>query len=69
MRVASIIISALGLVGMASYIIAALMVPVVLYKGFKQKTWKLGKIAIAMFVGGILLQIVALMVLAAIKSV
>jgi len=67
-NIVSIILGALSLIGFVSYVIAFFISPVALYKGFKNKNWKLGKILIAMFICGLVLQFASMTIYMIIKS-
>ena len=68
-RILSVLLGFLGLVGTASYFIGFIVSPVALYKGFIKKDWKMGKIILIMIVGGFVLQFITLIIYGAIKSV
>ena len=69
MNIVNIIFGSLGLIASAAQIIAFLLLPLSLYKGFRYKNWKLGKISIIMFVGGFVAQIIVMGLWTLIKKV
>lgn len=68
MMIINLISGLIALVAVLSMVCAIVLIPFFLYKGLKNKNWKLSKIAGLMFLGGFLLQVIVLLVWSMLKQ-